>query len=538
MTQKQKTTRDSPSGERRFGRRSILRGRDQQMSSLDQARMKIVGSTVSALRSRSFTKDQKPHLTEFLRPGRYANDLIRLDDLLYERSVAEIDGQDDDNQPIYEPGTWLKRDRIRESWAQDVQTLQQVLVGAHISVDIIRDELESDELLSDSRIDLFSNVELGSTFETPVSEAGDATGVSMRLLVVHDSGEVFESSAYVCHGAIHATRPERVADAERGEAILNRDWRTPKREDFLTLDESATRYAGEYMVVEMGDDLGRSHPGTEWVDYEAHPELRGERILPTAEGGPGLFEQTGFRSLFAANQRGVETVIGSLALIGGAFLFGHGGLLWIVAALALIVVLTYGLFRLWRRVYSSVVGMAYRDLRNKPHAGLWSAYHPVRAVLTTLSTVLLVVAASVVAARSGDGWHPDMLGGPPTYGPLLTVGFWLLFAKAVELPIRDVPLSRQMWSYGRSYDQATGGLMLFAVLVLGGLYGGHGWWWDAAAFAVIVFFGNLLVRFGIVRLIGAFTALRMLENTRCPQYVFSDPGLSEAEWNRRTGEGK
>lgn len=495
-------------------------------------------STVAALRTRKIpaTYAKFPHIHQYLVRGRYANDLMRIDDFI--SSITKQDIAVEHDKHLDNPVTrksripFMKRRIVTEDWARVFQLLQEVVLHAHIAVEDRRIMEQSIE--QDARIDMLVHFQKGNSFWS--MDDVDPTGVSARFTVIYNDGALYESFLYIQDGTFYVTQMQLMESMDADE-IDTREW--PEKDSldpdlFVTIDETYTRFVGSYLISKPGDSLdGRFWLNTADTERDIH-----ERLAPLPEEGTTeqIMDRVSARSLFVANYGALEAVVLALFFVFITSVAWKPGVGWTVvplllggASLALMAVIL-------RKILDTTLTADLMVAKQKPDVNVWRVSQIVRVVLTLIAAFIVMLGASMVTLRVEDKDVEDLsFDALATLFPIaaaLAMAAWHITARRVRVPVNMMPVTGNMRTAAMVADFVLAAvLVVIAVLLY--ISGDFDNWLYLASFTFVVLVLFPLVMLAMSRLIGSLTPLRSLESARFCKYVHNDSGLTRDQWTQK-----
>ena len=495
-------------------------------------------STVAALRTRKIpaTYAKFPHIHQYLVRGRYANDLMRIDDFI--SSITKQDIAVENDKRLDNPVTrksripFLKSRVVTEDWARVLQLLQEAVLHAHIAVEDRRIMEQSIE--HDARIDMLVHFRKGNAFWS--MDDVDPAGVSARFTVIYNDGALYESFIYIQDGTFYVTQMQLMESMEP-DAVDTREW--PEKDSldpdlFVTIDETYTRFVGSYLISKPGDSLdGRFWLNTSDTERDIH-----ERLAPLPEEGTTeqIMDRVSIRSLFVANYGALEAVVLALFFVFITSVAWKPGVGWTVIPLLLGGASLAVMAMILRKILDTTLTADIMVAKQKPDLNVWRISQIIRVLLTLVAALIVMLGASMVTLRIEEKDFDDLsFETLTTLFPIaaaLAIAAWHITARRVRVPVNMMPVTDSMRTAAMIADFALAAVLSATAVVLY-ISGTIDSWLHLTIFSAVVLVSFPMVMLAMSRLIGSLTPLRSLENARYCKYVHNDSGLTRAQWTQK-----
>lgn len=491
----------------------------------------------TALKTRSIPKslERTPRGAAYVRRGKYVNDLMRLDDLILDAIDDERDL--DDAERVVTRKNMIGRTVLTDEFTRDYLLAQELLLAVHNAVEQLRQNADDDE----KKINVIVHYRNGNF----LWESDSQEGVSLRFTVIYQDGTTEESFAYINNGTYYLTRLSPVGEEVVGALDADtRDW--PQYTDIevsegkriIAIDESLSRFAGNYVTSHSGDTLG----GRTWMDSDENIHDFHQRVLPDPEKDSveDPMDQISARSMFVANYGGFEAVLLSLAGVLLASVAWQSGAWWTAIPLLLTLLLAVAIGVIFQRIAMSMLRVDLVRKIEKPLPHVWRAANVLRVLFVPVYTFLAMTAMSMITLRGKgmeiEDFHANSYTYTQTLAVLFAIGCWLLVSRRIPPMSKYQLVTPSMRRFSAKLDIVVGAVMMVTAAVLADAENSNADRLTFLALSIALFIGLTLGTWFFSRVVGAaLQPLRSLKHSTCTHYVHSDRGMSREDWASKNG---
>lgn len=543
-TDREPTPDDSPDTD--AAEKPEVSGDKRTFSLGDQIRLAVSWRTdanPAALASREIPARMvsSPAIAQFVSKGKYANELMRIDNFVNNLIDEEQRGIEEDGTI---PGTPVTRPKHRWKWshtrvptaefARNIGLLQEVVQSAHIAVEDLRHILEEES--PDEKVHLRISYRLGDL----LWDDDIPNGITARFSLIYSDGALFESFLYINYGGISVTQLTYIGDDFDIRTIDERPWPHSgevRATRFVTLDESWTRHAGFRLLSKSGDTVDENF----WLESEVLDDFN-ERLAPEKKSGTDdpVMDSVTWKSMFVANYAGLEMIVGAFIFLFISSVAWRSGAWWTILPLALAAACFGLMLYLLFKIIDSRLGVDRMAEKQKPDREVWWLTQITRATITIVATVIMACAAAVMDIRvRGD--EADVLTYESFFSlypicAVIGILVWIALGRRIRLPMRLNPIDSDM-DRQRSLSDAIQSAILLATAATMLLLADDGAYDTSSLliFILVVVVLFPLVAYGVSRLWSVVGPLRSIGQITAPLYVHGDSGLTRQQWSDKYG---